>query len=207
MVFAYHLPLTNYGFWLPNDGRGSGSDFVRNKKLLPYGLAKKVTTRRSVARAPYDFEVRRLAREALRYPPVEFTGIQALSCGRGIARAVRKYGFVIWECCILPDHMHLVVKRHRYLIEDVIRQLRTEMTKQLLEDGLHPLAEYREPDGSLPCAWSRSPWKVFLDDEKGILRSIDYVRDNPLRRRMPRQTWSFVVPYRGLREEFGRGSR
>jgi hypothetical protein len=108
---------------------------------------------------------------------------------------------------VQPDHTHLVVKRHHYDIEQVIRQIRTEMTLQLVADGLHPFAGYREPDGSLPCAWSRSPWKVFLDDEEGILRSIDYVRDNPLRRRMPRQSWSFVVPYRGLREEFGRGSR
>jgi REP element-mobilizing transposase RayT len=206
MIYAFHLPLTNYGFWLPNDSRGSGSDYVRNKKLLPYGEATKVKTRRSVAWRPQNFEVKRLARSALRYPPVEFTGLQALSCGRGIKRAIEKYGFVIWACCIQPDHMHLVVKRHRYPIEQVIRQLRTEMTQQLLEDGLHPLVAMRdrEPDGSIPSIWGRSPWKVFLDDEEGILRSIDYVRDNPLRRKLRRQKWSFVVPYRGLRAEFGR---
>jgi REP element-mobilizing transposase RayT len=205
MIYAFHLPLCNYGFWLPNDQRGSGSDYVRNKKLLPFGEAKKVTTRRSVAHKKFDFEVRRLARAALMYPPVEFTGQQALSCGRGIRRAVVKHGFVVWACCIQQDHMHLVVKRHSYGIEQVIRQLRAEMTLQLLEDGLHPLAHLREKDGSVPCVWSRSPWKVFLDDEEGIVRSIDYVRDNPLRRKMPEQTWSFVAPYRGLSEEFGRG--
>ena len=206
MIYAFHLPLCNYGFWLPNDGRGSSSDFVRNMNLLPYGQAKKVETRRSVAHRKQNFEVRRLAKSALKYPPVELTGEQALSCGKGIRRAVEKFGFVIWACCVQPDHTHLVVKRHDYVIEQVIRQIRTEMTLQLIADGLHPFAEFREPDGTLPCAWSRSPWKVFLDDEAGILRSIDYVRDNPLRRRMPRQTWSFVVPYRGLSAEFGRGS-
>lgn len=205
MIYAFHVPLTNYGFWLPNDQRGSGSDYVRNKKLLPYGLAKKVTTRRSVAREPFNFEVRRLAREALKYPYVEFNGVQAKSCGKGITRAVQKHGLVIWACAILPAHMHLVVKRHHYRIEQVIRQIRTEMTKQLLEDGLHPFADLREADGSIPCLWSRSPWKVFLDDEEGILRGIKYVRDNPLKERKPRQSWNFVVPYRGLSTEFGRG--
>ena len=29
LVIAYHLIYTTYGFWLPNDPRGSWSDFVR----------------------------------------------------------------------------------------------------------------------------------------------------------------------------------
>lgn len=180
---------------------------MRNKKLLPFGESTKhkVNTRRSVANRGFDREIRRLSREALMYPPVELTGVQARSCGKGIRRAVEKHNLAIWACCIQPDHTHLVIKRHHYPIEQVIRQVRTEMTAQLLEDNLHPLAGYREKDGSIPCAWSRSPWKVFLDDEEGILRSIDYVRDNPLRRKLPRQTWNFVVPYRGLWEEFGPG--
>lgn len=192
---------------MPNDERGSGSDYVRNRKLLPFGEATKhkVNSRRSVANRSFDREVKRLARESLMYPPVELTGAQALSCGKGIRTAVERHGLVIWACCIQPDHTHLVVKRHHNPIEQVIRQVRTEMTTQLLADGLHPLAEYREKDGSIPCAWGRSPWKVFLDDEDGILRSIDYVRDNPLRRKLPRQTWGFVASYRGLPEEFGRG--
>ena len=32
-VLAYHLILTNYGFWLPNDPRGSWSEFVRAWEL------------------------------------------------------------------------------------------------------------------------------------------------------------------------------
>ena len=28
-VVAYHVIITNYGFWLPNDPRGSWSDLVR----------------------------------------------------------------------------------------------------------------------------------------------------------------------------------
>ena len=203
MIYAFHLPLCNYGFWLPNDVRGSGSDFVRKTNLLPYGEAKKVSTRRSVAHRAQNYEIKRLARSSLTYPPVEFTGEQSLSCGTGIRRAVAKHGLTIWACCVQPDHIHLVVKRHHYPIEQVIRQIRTEMTAQLLADGLHPFQDLREKDGSIPCIWSRSPWKVFLDDDAGIRRSIKYVQDNPLRRKMPRQSWKFVNRYRGLREEFG----
>lgn len=203
MIYAFHLPLCNYGFWLPNDSRGSGSDYIRNRDLLPYGGATKVQTRRSVAHRKQDYEVKRLSRQTLKYPPVEFTGLQAQSCGLGIHRAAAKHGITIWACCVQPDHLHLVVKRHRYSIEQVIRQLRTAMTEQLLADGLHPFQNIREKDGSLPSIWGRSPWKVFLDDDAGIRRSIRYVNDNPIRRKLPRQRWSFVRNYRGLRQEFG----
>jgi hypothetical protein len=65
---GFHVICTTYGFWLPNDERGSGSDFVRAEHLTPFGPANPVSTRRSVAYRPFDWEVRRLARESLRYP-------------------------------------------------------------------------------------------------------------------------------------------
>ena len=41
MVLAYHLIFTAYGFWLPNDPRGSWSDFVRAWELFITGKATK----------------------------------------------------------------------------------------------------------------------------------------------------------------------
>ena len=37
MVIAYHLIWTAYGWWLPNDPRGSGSDTIRNDVLGELG--------------------------------------------------------------------------------------------------------------------------------------------------------------------------
>jgi len=41
MVRAYHVIFCAYGFWLPNDPRGSWSDFVRSWELLRFGKATK----------------------------------------------------------------------------------------------------------------------------------------------------------------------
>ena len=49
MIQGYHVIFSTYGFWLPNDPRGSGSDVVRNKQLRKFGKATKVTTQQSVA--------------------------------------------------------------------------------------------------------------------------------------------------------------
>ena len=45
-IRAYHLILTCYGFWLPNDPRGSWSDFVRSIELHRVGgPATKINTK------------------------------------------------------------------------------------------------------------------------------------------------------------------
>ena len=36
-VLVAHVIITTYGFWLPNDPRGSWSDFVGAWELLRYG--------------------------------------------------------------------------------------------------------------------------------------------------------------------------
>jgi hypothetical protein len=41
MVLASHVIITAYGFWLPNEERGSWSDFVRSWELFKnFGPAK-----------------------------------------------------------------------------------------------------------------------------------------------------------------------
>lgn len=83
MVLGYHLILTAYGFWLPNEPRGSWSDFVRSWALLKFGPATKTTDRRSVARKPHDRAKRLEAKNALVRNPVEFTGLHARAISRG----------------------------------------------------------------------------------------------------------------------------
>jgi REP element-mobilizing transposase RayT len=135
MIIGYHLIMTAYGFWLPNDPRGSWSDFVRSWELLRFGPATKVETTRSVAGVRHDVAVRRAAKKALKYPEVYFTGVQARSIGNGFAVFAKKSGLTVWACSILPDHVHLVVGRHRYEIEQIANLLKGAATRQLVKDN------------------------------------------------------------------------
>ena len=75
MAIAYHVIITAYGFWLPNDPRGSYSDFVGSWELFRYGPATKMTTRFSVAGRAHDRGLRLVAKRALKYPDVHFDGL------------------------------------------------------------------------------------------------------------------------------------
>jgi len=195
-IRAYHAVMTAYGFWLPNDPRGSWSDWIRQWDLLAYGPATKVTTRRSLARRPHDHRLRQQAKTALRYPPVSFTGRQALAIGMGFKQAIEESQYVVYACSILPQHAHLVVARHKIGAKRIIGHLKGRATHQLLEEAIHPLANYHESDGSIPSPWARKGWPVFLHTDQEILEAIRYVENNPLKEGKPRQRWSFVVPLR-----------
>ena len=198
MILGSHLILSTYAFWLPNDPRGSWSDFVGAWELLRFGGPTKVDTRRSVAARPHDVIRRLAAKEALKYPPVHLTGIQARAVGRGFAALVSKSNLTAWACSILPDHMHLVLARHRYTVEQVANLLKGQATRQLEAEGLHPFAHLSRVRGRLPKAFARGQWAVFLDSEEDIRRAVRYVEDNPAREGYPPQRWWFVTPFAGL---------
>ena len=195
MILAYHSIFSAYGFWLPHDPRGSWSDFVRQWELVRFGKATKTNERHSLARAPHDAAARRAAKQALRYPPVSFTGLQARSIGRGFARAAAESSYRIHACSILPEHVHVVVARHRWRIERIVGHLKARATHFLRCDGLHPLAAWAGADGAAPSPWGRRAWHVYLDDPLDVARAIRYVRDNPAKEGKRRQNWSFVTPF------------
>jgi REP element-mobilizing transposase RayT len=200
MVLGYHVIFTAYGFWLPNDPRGSWSDFVRSWELLRFGPATKTDERRSVAGVPHDRAARLAAKAALRYPPVEFSGLQARSVGDGFALFAKKSGLTVWACSVLPKHVHMVIARHRFKAEQVVNLLKGASTRKLIEDQRHPLTEYTAPGQRVPRCWASRCWKVYLDSADDIWRAIQYVEENPLKEGLKSQTkcWEFVTTFPGL---------
>lgn len=188
MVRAYHVILSCYGFWLPNDERGSWSERVRKYELQYFGPATKVTTRRSLADQPFDPIRRRAMRDALKYPPVRLTGEQARLIASGFAKACEEAGYRVLACAVMPNHVHLVIARHERPIETIVSHLKAKATQRLNRAGQNPLP--RSP-------WARGDWTVFLDSDEAIERAIRYVENNPPKDGLKPQVWKFVQRWRG----------
>src|SRR5438093_1030135 len=196
MILAYHLIFSAYGFWLPNDPRGSWSDFVRSWELfLAAGRATKVDTRLSVAGQSHDRDARLRAKEVLCHPAVVFNGHQALSIAHGFGRMIGNARYQVYASSILLQHVHMVIVHDRYTVETIIRLLKAEATTELTKDGRHPLVRWPQSDGSLPSPWARRRWKVFLNQDADIVSAIRYVEDNPVKEGKRPQHWSFGVPF------------
>lgn len=160
MLKGFHVIISAYGFWLPNDPRGSWSDWVRRWELVRFGKATKVDTRASVAGAGHDIHQRRAAKRALTFPEVQFTGKQSQAIGFGFRTAVDEGGYLVYACSILPQHTHMVVGPHERSIGRIVAHFKARATQRLSRDGLHPLSAFRQPDGAIPSPWARNSWNV-----------------------------------------------
>jgi len=184
MVLAHHCIFGMYGFWLPNDPRGSGSDYIASWELFRYGPATKTRTRQSVANRPHDRAARQEAKHALRYPPVELTGQQALIAAQGFAWAAEEGDYSIHACAVLPDHVHVVIGRHSREIRMIVGHFKARATRLLRLRG--PWHADDRP------VWGEHGWNVFLNEADSVDHAIQYVADIPPKEGKPVQSWSFI---------------
>ncbi len=194
MILAFHLIFGCYGFWPPNDPRGSWSTYVASDAIYrAAGKATTTTQRHSLAKRQHDASLRRAAKAAMKYPPVRLTGLQARVVGRGLGRACIESGYRALACCVMPDHVHLVLGRHAHDPHQIIGHLKGRATHLLNEEHLHPLQGYRRSNGATPTPWVEGGWVVFLDSDRSVVDRVRYVEQNPLEIGFPRQRWSFVT--------------
>lgn len=197
-VVGFHFIFSAYGFWLPNDPRGSWSEEVHAFNIARFGKATKVTTTRSVAAKPHDVRVRLAAKRALRCPPVQFTGKQAVAIAAGFAAGMEEHDYAIHALAILPDHVHLIMAWHRRPVDDIAKHLKAKATRHMNDAGLHPLRAYAKR-GRTPSPWARKHWCPFIHDEQHMRTAIRYVETNPIKSGLRPQRWSLVTPYEAPR--------
>jgi len=163
MIVGYHITFAAYGFWLPNDPRGSWSTFVGADRIFRAGgRATQTIDRRSLAKNPHDVQERVLAKDSLKRPPLRFNGRQARSIARGFRKYIKETQSLVWACAILPDHIHLVVGRLPMTVEQFVIQMKGAAIKQLLMDKLHPYARLRDAKGRLPKCFVQGHWADYL---------------------------------------------
>jgi REP element-mobilizing transposase RayT len=183
LVIAYHVMWTLYGWWLPNDPRGSTSCVIKNDYLAELGLLhfgrKSLQPASRQLREFYERAKQVLTHELLSFSQDQF-GTVAVALGDAIAE--RKY--TCYACAIMPDHVHLLIRKHRDSAEDMIESLQSLSRKRL---------EHLRPEGH--PLWTTGGWKVFLDHPDEVWRTIRYVDQNPIKLQLPDQHWPFVVQY------------
>jgi REP element-mobilizing transposase RayT len=189
MVIAYHLIWTAYGWWLlPNDPRGSGSNVVRKNVLAELGevhLGRKriQPTGRAVGRFYEE------AAQRLHYPLLTFDERQRSEIAVAFAEVIRDQRYTSYACAIMPDHVHIVIRKHKHQAEQMMENLREKSRSRLIDLGLRSQVH--------PVWTGGHGWIVYLDHPDDIRRTIPYVEQNPVKIDLPEQVWPFVKAYDG----------
>lgn len=185
IVVAYHVMWTLYGWWLPNDPRGSTSRNIRNDLITERGELHFGRKRFQ----PAGKDIRTFYKQAaavLKHPLLSFSPADFPIVADAIGDAISNCGYTCYACAAMQDHVHLLIRRHRELAEEMIEKIQSLSRERLVECGLR--------DEGHPT-WTRGGWKVFLDHPDEVVRTIRYVVDNPKKMRMPVQRWPFVKEY------------
>jgi REP element-mobilizing transposase RayT len=187
VVIAHHLIWTAYGYWLPNDPRGSMSkviacDVIAELGELHVGRKKVQPSAREVV------EFRNQSRSALKHVLLDFRIQDFPVIANALAEVIREYRYTCYACAIMPDHVHILIRKHKHQAEEMLDNFQQISRLRLRNVGLrsetHPI-------------WGGHGWKVFLDTPTDIRRTIRYIDENPARWRLARQQWSFVTDYNG----------
>jgi REP element-mobilizing transposase RayT len=184
-VIAYHLIWTNYGTWLGNDPRGSGSRSVYTPVLAALGDAHLGRKRNQPARRKVQ-EFYESAEPLLQFPVIRIDAARRNPVADAFSEIVRTHRYTCYACAIMPDHVHLVIRKHRDSAEMMIENFQNESRLQLQSNGVVPVDH---------PVWTLKGWHVFLDAPEAVWSRIRYVERNPLKEGLPKQNWPFVVPY------------
>ena len=184
VVIAYHLVWTACGWWLPNDPRGSvsqrvASDILADLGELHYGR-KRVQPAGWVIR---DFYQR--AQDLLKFELRTFSPQEVPAIADSFESCLHDSGYTCYACAIMPDHVHVLIRKHKHRAEDMIRNLQEMSRLHLQQIGLragHPV-------------WGGPGWKVFLHHPDDVRRTIRYIQQNPVKAKLPLQHWGFVKEY------------
>jgi hypothetical protein len=86
----------------------------------------------------------------------------------------------------MPDHVHLVIRKHRDQAETMIERLqeatRAGLNRKRWVPADHPV-------------WTEGGWKVFLDSPEAVRGRIAYVEGNPAKSGLAPQVWDCVGRY------------
>ena len=187
IVIAHHLIWTAYGCWLPNDPRGSmshciASDVIAELGELHHGRRKVQPASRVIR----EFQQR--AKEVLKFPLLKFAAEDFPTIAAGFAAAIAEHRYTCYACAIMPDHVHILIRKHKHQAEEMIENLQESSRLRLSSVGLRTLDH---------PVWTQGGGKVFLDHPRAVRETIGYVERNPVKRRLPPQQWTFVRPYDG----------
>jgi hypothetical protein len=188
IVIAYHLIWTVYGWWLPNDPRGSGSTSIASDVIAELGeLHHGRKSIQPAAREVRAFHER--ARNVLRFPLQTLDRRDREIVARAFAAVIEAQRYTCYACAVMPDHVHMLIRKHKHQAE--------EMIVRLQDAGRDRLQVEPKWSGGHPVWTGGGGWKVFLDHPEEVRGTIAYILDNPEKTQLPAQSWPFVSPYDG----------
>ena len=171
MVIGYHIILTGYGHWLPNDPRGSLSHVIHAPEIARlgpshYGRKEGQPSRAELARFKMN------AGKALHFPLLWWDMVARQNLAYALGEVVLQNGLTCYACAILASHIHLLFRRHGMKAEAISPLLKEAGRERIRSLGFAP------PDHPV---FSADPCHHFKSTPAEMSECVQYIADNYVR--------------------------
>ena len=100
-----------------------------------------------------------------------------------LKKSIENYNYKIYAICILPDHIHMIIKP--YQIKDypmIIKQFKTYFSKRINTETLenYNLSSSNKSKKERDI-WQRRYWEHTIKDINDLNKHTDYIHYNPLK--------------------------
>ncbi len=180
MILGIHLVWTCYGWWFPNDVRGSWSKEVWSPEMREFG---EIEARGRRAVQPAGDRLRKYistAQKRLKHKPVELIGRMRQAVTNAIMQQARLNNYVIMALAVMPRHVHTVVRRHDHAHGRIVRGFKAVSSREvrkLLAASFTRRDSYPTNSSTkrIPV-WSKGYWARFLNTDPEITAAVAYVK-------------------------------
>ncbi len=112
MVVGHHLVWTAYGWWLPNDPRGSSSREIRAPQIAKLGEPH--YGRKPIQPSTEELrEFYQRARVVLAHPVLTFPEDEVAILADSFRQTIRQRRYTCYACAVMPEHVHMLIRIHR----------------------------------------------------------------------------------------------
>jgi REP element-mobilizing transposase RayT len=129
------------------------------------------------------------AATVLKYSLLSFDAPAREEIAGAFDEVIEKDQYTCYACAILPDHVHILIRKHKHRAEQMLENLKEHSRLRLSVTG-HRDSKHPAWTAGIGC-------KVFLEHPDDVRRTIGYIERNPLPYGLPIQQWKFVKPYDG----------
>ena len=110
----------------------------------------------------------------LKFPLLNFSEEELTAIAESFAEVIRNANYTCYSCAIMPDHVHLLIRRHREQADQMIERFQKESRTAVL-------AKSQANRAAQHPVWGGPGWKVYLDDREGMQRTVKYIENNPVK--------------------------
>ena len=187
MVLGYHIILTGYGHWLPNDPRGGMSDRIYAPDLEKLGAIhfgrKKVQPSRDELREFYT-----QAQKQLFYPTLWWDDPQRAALAAAFGSVVQALELTCYACAVLSNHAHLLIRRHRVKCEQMANEFRSAGQESQIAGGFAPPGH---------PVFSADACHIYKSTVAEMRTCVEYIRANYGKHRLTAVPGEWVQEYDG----------